>query len=337
MASAKVIEIAGAGILGLACGWELTRRGARVRIHEAGRIGDGSSGGHVGALAPHAPENWNDKKQIQMQALAAAADWWAEIAATGGVDPGYGRTGRIQPVEPGTEARLQERIKATGANWPDWTQMQLTDSPEATLVPTSASGLWLVDNLTARLNPRAALASLAAAIRAEGGEIIEDAPADPDRPAIWATGSAGLAPFGGNGVKGQSALLAFDAGATPQVFADALHIVTHGDGTVAIGSTSEREWDGMGTDAQLDALIEKARRICPALQDAAVIDRWAGVRPRAKSRAPLVGAWPGRPGHFVANGGFKIGFGMAPAIAGLIADLVLEGKDRIPAAFRVPG
>ena len=337
MASAKVIEIAGAGILGLACGWELTRRGARVRIHEAGRIGSGSSGGHVGALAPHAPENWNDKKQIQMQALAGAQDWWAEIARTSGMDPGYGRSGRIQPVEPGTKARLRDRIAAASQNWPDWARMQLTDRPEAALIPASASGLWLVDSLTARLNPRAALTALAAAIRARGGQIIENSPADPDRPAIWATGSTGLAPFNGSGVKGQSALLAFDAGTAPQVFADALHIVPHGDGTVAIGSTSEREWDGMGTDAQLEALIDKARLICPALQDAPVIDRWAGVRPRAKSRAPLVGAWPGRPGHYVANGGFKIGFGMAPAVARLIADLVLDGKDAIPAAFRVPG
>ena len=35
--------------------------------------------------------------------------------------------------------------------------------------------------------------------------------------------------------------------------------------------------------------------------------RWAGLRPRARSRAPMLGAWPGRPGHFIANGGFKIG------------------------------
>jgi glycine oxidase len=65
------------------------------------------------------------------------------------------------------------------------------------------------------------------------------------------------------------------------------------------------------------------------------MERWAGVRPRAKSRAPMMGEWPGRPGHFVANGGFKIGFGMAPKVASAIADLVLEGRDAIPDGFRV--
>ena len=53
------------------------------------------------------------------------------------------------------------------------------------------------------------------------------------------------------------------------------------------------------------------------------------------SRAPMVGAWPGRPGHFIANGGFKIGFGMAPKVAEVMADLVLEGRDSIPEGFQV--
>ena len=49
----------------------------------------------------------------------------------------------------------------------------------------------------------------------------------------------------------------------------------------------------------------------------------------------MLGAWPGRDGHFVANGGFKIGFGMAPKVAAVMADLVLEGREAIPDGFRV--
>jgi glycine/D-amino acid oxidase-like deaminating enzyme len=37
----------------------------------------------------------------------------------------------------------------------------------------------------------------------------------------------------------------------------------------------------------------------------------------------------------VANGGFKIGFGMAPKIAQVMADLVLDGRDAIPPDFRL--
>lgn len=343
----------GAGIFGLACAWQIARRGAPVRVIESVRIGAGSSGGTVGALAPHAPENWNAKKQIQLDALVAAEGWWAEIAAAGGVDPGYVRTGRIQPVADGTGAaaeQLAARIAAAGAHWPAPFAMRLTETPPGALVPATQAGLYLIDTLSARLSPRRAIAALAAAIRAAGGEIVEGAGSQhPDGlpqsagSVIWATGAPGLAALSadlgrpaGGGVKGQSALLALDAAGAPQVFAEGVHIVPHGDGTVAVGSTSERDFtDDAATDAQLDALIETARRLCPALAGAAVVDRWAGVRPRAASRAPLIGAWPGRPGHLVANGGFKIGFGMAPAVAGMLADLLLDGTDRIPDAFRL--
>ena len=72
----------------------------------------------------------------------------------------------------------------------------------------------------------------------------------------------------------------------------------------------------------------------PVLHGAEVIERWAGLRPRSKSRAPMLGAHPLHDGQFIANGGFKIGFGMAPKIAEVMADLVLEGRDAIPEGFR---
>jgi len=73
----------------------------------------------------------------------------------------------------------------------------------------------------------------------------------------------------------------------------------------------------------------------PVLKGAQIVQRWAGVRPRAKSRAPLLGHWPNRADHYVANGGFKIGFGVAPKIAEIMCDLILENKDEIPDDFRL--
>lgn len=331
-------------MFGLACAWAILERGAQVRVIEAARIGAGSSGGHVGALSPHAPENWNEKKAFQLASLLSAPDFWTGIERASGQASGYGRTGRLQPVpDMATAARLQSRIEAATQRWPADLGMYLTDRPQSPLIPDSPTGLWLFDGLSARLNPRAALSALAAAIRARGGMIDEGAASAPGRtPTLWATGATGLAALSddlgrpvGNGVKGQSALLAFAAPDAPQVFADGLHIVPHADGTVAIGSTSENTYSHSDPDDQIDALISRARAICPALADAPVIDRWAGIRPRARSRAPLLGPWPGRDGHFVANGGFKIGFGVAPAIAGVMADLILNGDDRIPPGFRL--
>lgn len=338
------VTIIGGGIFGLSCAWEITRRGAPVRLFEAQRIGAGSSGGHVGALAPHAPENWNPKKAFQLDSLLMAPAFWAGVEEASGLPTGYGRTGRLQPVADAAAAeRLRDRIAAAADRWPEGCAMHLTDAPAGGLVPDSPSGLWLFDGLTARLSPRAAGKALATAIRNRGGEIIEGQQhSTPAGPILWATGTAGLADLSrdlgrpvGTGVKGQSALLRHAAPHAPQVFADGLHIVAHADGTVAIGSTSENGYAHLDPDDQIDTLVARARVVCPHLLNAPVIDRWAGARPRARTRAPILGSWPGRPGHYVANGGFKIGFGMAPKVAQVMADLILDGHDAIPDGFRL--
>lgn len=339
--SSGAVTVVGGGIFGLSTAWEVLRRGAQVRVLDAARIGAGASGGNVGALAPHAPEAWNAKKQAQLESLLGAEAFWADVAAAGGMDPGYARHGRLQPVT--DVAKAEARIAGAAAHWPEGMVLRVIEVTQAPLAPP---GPWLLDSLSARLAPRRALGSLSAAIRARGGVIEEGCGAltvaDVPAPAIWATGAAGLAalsedlrrPVGG-GVKGQSALLRFDALGSPQLYLDGLHVVPHGDGTVAIGSTSEREFVDAAPDGQLEALIARARDLVPALADVPVVDRWAGIRPRAVSRAPLLGAWPGRPGHWVANGGFKIGFGMAPWVAAAMADLVLEGRDRVPEGWRL--
>jgi glycine oxidase len=121
----------------------------------------------------------------------------------------------------------------------------------------------------------------------------------------------------------------------PVIMGPGLFIVPHADGTVAVGSTAERVWDDpTATDGQLDAVLERARALVPALSGLPVVERWAGVRPRSATRRPLLGPHPTRPGVFLANGGFKIGVALAPLAGVLLADLILEGRDRIPPEFR---
>ena len=62
----------GGGIFGLSVAFACARRGAAVTLIERHRIGAGASGGIVGALAPHVPENWNPKKQVQFDSLVMA-------------------------------------------------------------------------------------------------------------------------------------------------------------------------------------------------------------------------------------------------------------------------
>lgn len=334
------VTVRGAGIFGLSVAWACVRRGARVRVIDPAGPGAGASGGIVGALAPHVPENWNDKKAFQFDSLIMAEAFWAEIAEISGHSPGYARTGRIQPVMDAAGLTLaRDRETSAARVWQgraDWR----VEAATGDWCPHSPTGYVVHDTLTARLHSRRACAALAAALRARGAEVVRDG--DDAGRVLWATGVAGLERLTaghprlvGSGVKGQAALLDVDARDLPQLFADGLHIVPHADGTTAIGSTSERDYnDPTSTDAQLDAVIARAVAAVPVLTGARVLARWAGVRPRARSRAPMLGAHPLHTGQFIANGGFKIGFGMAPKVAEVMADLMLDEVDRIPEGFR---
>lgn len=336
------ITIRGAGIFGLCIAWACVTRGAKVQVVDPNGPASGSSGGILGALAPHVPENWNAKKAFQLESLLMAKGFWADVDAAGGGNSGYARNGRLQPIaDQNLLALAHARADTAKALWQDHAIWRVIPATGAVWQPATATGSLIHDTLSALIHPRQACASLVRALAASGVSICTDAPSQGKT--LWATGVAGLQHMTENhhrlvgaGVKGQAALLRYDAAGAPQLFAGGVHIIPHQDGTVAVGSTSERTYDTADqTDAQLDAVIAQARQAVPALADAPVLARWAGVRPRARSRAPVLGPWPDKPDQFIANGGFKIGFGMAPKVADVMADLILEDVDKIPQGFRV--
>ena len=333
MATADV-TVMGAGIFGLSVAYACAQRGAKVQVIDPNGVAAGSSGGVVGALAPHVPENWNEKKAFQFESLMMAADFWAQVEQITGADVGYSRSGRLQPLlDERAVALAQARAVTAGDLWQGKATWAVVPAGDASWMPASPTGLVVHDTLSALIHPRRATRALAKAVTALGGAVVRAGSAQ--GMVVWATGWHGVTELGGGGVKGQAAVLAHNAVGKPQLFADALHIIPHHDGTVAIGSTSERDFsDPAATDTQLDDVLERAFAAFPVLANAPVLERWAGVRPRSRSRAPILGAHPLRRGEFVANGGFKIGFGMAPKVGVVMADLLLDGRDTIPDGFR---
>lgn len=342
------VLVAGAGAWGLAIALACARRCLFVRVVEAEAPGAGASGGLLGALAPHAPHPWSARKAAQYETLAAAPAFWASVAADAGRDPGYARLGRAIPLAgPSARARAETAAEVAARHWPDATwRVARADALGGWLDPAAAPGGLVLETRTARLSPRQAVAALVAALAARGVEIIQGWPvtatedgalrSGPDRLEAGlvvlaaGAGTQALAPtLPLAAVKGQAALL--DAAAppgAPLLHADDLWIVPQPDG-VAVGSTAEPTWtDPTATDARLDALIARARALCPVLAEAPVLRRWAGLRPRAARPDPLIARLS--PRTLVATGGFRTGLATAPQAAALVAAIASGGTPELP-------
>ena len=220
------------------------------------------------------------------------------------------------------------------------------------------------DNFSARANPRAYCAAAKASVLKRGGGVLEEVEvtaikdlgesaevtlSNGDRltagvvvleagyrsfPMIEAlTGMPDL----GKGIKGQAVIakVGQEAG-LPILYDRSVYVVPHDESLCAIGSTTEEEWDNeSSTDHRCDEIWAKALNLCPALERAEIVTRWAGIRPKASKRDPMVGFLPGSQSLFAATGGFKIGFGIAHAIAQVAVERIgdLEPTIRLPATF----
>jgi len=332
------ITIIGAGVYGLSAALALLEGGYKVQVLEQGRLGQGASGGLVGALSPHVPEDWNPRKQFQLGALVGAAVHWRKVDALSGLKSGYGRVGRYIPLDDAYEAeKAQSRVAGAARLWPAGFGWQVIDSA-AGIAPMAAPFGVVHETLSARISPRLACTALAAAVGKLGGEIIENHKvAHPEGLSVIAAGigsGALLAPYLGagkiRGVKGQAALL--DGGlppGSPVIYGNGVYIIPHADGTVAVGATSENKYENaQSTDGQLDTVLAKARAIVPALQTARTLERHADLRPRAPKPEAMLGQLDDT--TFVATGGFKTGLGNAHAIAAALVQLVNGETPDIP-------
>ena len=364
--------VAGGGVMGLWTALFAARAGFSVCLAERRDIGAGASGGVLGALMPHLPDRWNAKKAFQFEALVSLETEIAVLEAETGLSAGYRRSGRLIPLrQPHNRAIALGHAQDALSVWKAPGRTFAFEVLEAPPVPGWPAGEAMAhglvhDHLAARLSPRALLAALRAALAQMPNVTIRVAngiaAVDPAAGLAWFDDGDSLA-FGtcvlaagvetfdllvpitpplerpiGAAVKGQAALLkaAVDP-ALPVIFTDGLYIVPHEDGLVAIGSTSENAFEEpQGTDGLLDALIEKARHMAPVLTQAPVVERWAGLRPKAIGREPMVGRHPDHRNISLMTGGFKVSFGLAHALARAVLNEIEGGTLHVPPSFTVP-
>ena len=363
------ICVIGGGAAGLWCAIAAAEQGLVTVVTDAGRLGQGASGGILGALMPHQPVNMDDKKAFQLEALLSLETRIRELEEATGLDTGYWRCGRLQPLRDAGR-RDQARLHAIEAaeNWPKTTPggaavtfgvIDRLDLPAA-ITPAPEGAIF--DTLSARVEPRSLVKALAArarqlgvaiaencrvtAIEADGTVVLDNAQhLHPGHTIVAAgTGSFALAePLAsamlGSGVKGQAALLQPVRPMPrdmPILFDAGTYVIAHDTGLAAVGSTSEMVYDApRTTDGQLDAVIEAAYALCPLLAGAQVVERWAQVRPRPAGRDPVVGPLPGMPRVILCTGGYKITLGIAHRMADAALGFVTGEGPVLPPSFGV--
>ncbi|MFI5955161.1 glycine oxidase ThiO [Cryptosporangium sp. NPDC051539] len=348
------VTVVGAGVIGLSSAWALARAGAAVTVIDPDPS-QGASPVAAGMLAPIAEAHPTEPALLAAGRLAVEA-WpeFAEALAATGVDPGYRTTGTLVvgytagdldalddlaarlaglgvDVErlTGTEARRAEPALAPGVRGaldvPGDHSVDNRALLRALRAATDAAGVTFRTTPAARTAPPAEAGGGAAPGAATDAR-------DPDRVTVTAAGAWTprlLPAFDGavRPVRGEILRLAATR-TTPTltrtiralVDGRGVYLVPRATGELVIGATQDEVgFDRTVTAGGVHRLLADARRVLPAVDEYALVETSAGLRPVSTDGAPIVG----RLGDgFVATGHGRNGILFAPLTAALVAYLV---------------
>jgi glycine oxidase len=134
-------------------------------------------------------------------------------------------------------------------------------------------------------------------------------------------------------VKGEMLALSPPPGAglpNQVVWGNGVYLVPR-EGRLLIGATmKEAGFDTSITDEAEGWLLDRAIALMPSLASWTLDEHWAGLRPASPDGLPLLGP-SHAPGLFIASGQYRNGILFTPAIARLMADMLLGKAEPIPA------
>ena len=356
------VLIVGGGVLGLWAAKYAVDAGLKVTLIDKRRCGSGGSRGLLGALAPHLPNAMNDKKRFQLHALDDLPDLVAQLEEQSGLTAHYGQTGRLMPIRlPGFQKRVDRCIKESSTNWDLGVRSYKFEQVDAGkyehwVNPEIAPMGLAYENLSARVVPRSFMQVLFASVMdridiiedcefasfdlRKGRAVMRDGRSIVAEKIIVAAGYETydlLKPLAradlGHGVKGHSSLFELDGVSDmPSLYDNGVYVVPHGDGTVAVGSSSQNEWhdEHEVNEGHCMPYIIRAKELCPALHKAKFLSHWAGVRPRSFAKDPIVGALNERGSVHILTGGFKISFGIAHRLAQALVERLMGNEQQVP-------
>ena len=350
------ITVVGGGIIGCAVAYELGRRGAAVCVIDGREVGGGATQASAGVLAPFIEaEHPGPLRTLGVRSLELYDTFVADVVGDSGSDVPYERTGTIEVaideesmgrlerayrglVSAGVDCRLLSRPEARIA------EPHLADTARGALVVPShgfvgaaaltaalrlAGARHRVSFVTSRAVSRLSACGGRVAIETTEGSETSDA-------VVLAAGSwAGRIAVDGEAalpvrpVRGQLLRLVWTGAPLARVtWCPRCYVVPWRDGSVLVGATVEEVgFDEGATVAGVTALLDAARDLLPAAQDAGFDTVRVGLRPGTPDGLPALGRSASVPNLVYATGHYRNGVLLSPLTARLVADLVLSGKE----------
>lgn len=311
----SLFSVIGAGVAGLAVATELAQRGARVQVFDpAGPPGaHGCSWWAGGMLAPWC--EYENAEEPVLRLGQQAIDWWAErtqVTRRGSLVV----AARRDLPDLRRFARRTEGYREVGADL-------------AALEPDlhGAFGALFFEQ-EAHLNPRRALGDLYRGLQARGVAFHACRAPDYLENIIDCRGLSAKDDLSDlRGVKGEMLVLRCpDVALTrpvrllhPRI---PVYVVPRGDGVYMLGATMIESEDRQRITARsMLELLSAAYALNPAFAEAEILEIGVDLRPAFADNLPRIRR---RGGRVFANGLYRHGYLLAPALARGVADLVLN-------------
>ncbi len=345
---ARDVLIQGGGLIGLGLAWELSKRGASVRVIDWPQPGRAS----VVAAGMLAPQVEGADPGVAMELLLAAyASYAADLAAVGR-DVGHVVAGALVPArDEDALAALRKRYA-----WQVAAGLPVEALSGAELAARAPElGPWagaLLLPASAQVEPARLHAALVEVCQERGIydkyekepeiEVSEDEVRLDGAHAFsrlvvadgawqrWLAGSV-------RPVRGQLLELQLPHPTSRTlVIGEGGYLVPRGDGRVIVGSTAEEVgFDAAVTDDARQVLLARAARLWPALGAATLVRQTSGLRPATPDALPVAGPVPGAPGGrvFVLGGAYRNGVLLTFELARHMAELLLGRTTPMTAAL----
>jgi glycine oxidase len=353
------VAIIGGGVIGCAIAWRLGQAGMRVVVIERGEIGREASWAAGGMLAPLAEANQADAFfALAVASRAMYAHFARELRETTGIDIEYRTEGTLYlALTDENEEELEQRWQ-----WQHSAELNVkklnaacVHKLEPLLNPKLRWALKFPDDH--QVNSRRLVMALEAAARQVGvdfwtateataleistGQIVGVETTKKNiatsRVILAAGGWSSLLKttddetvmdFPVEPVRGQMIALEMPTPALQHVvYSGSGYLVPRLNGQLIAGSTTEKVgYDKRVTAEGISSVIAHAIEIAPELSKQAIVETWAGLRPRVPDDWPILGQAPGINGLVYATGHYRNGILLTPVTAKAISEVVLRGE-----------